>query len=172
MMQAVHAGNRLCDCYGLVKGFVWLQPDGSFLYNAAQDVNTEGAFHRATEKGPLSTMPDVLGVILWMHGHVAVYIGNGEYIELAGGGVGANLGRVQGSQFTHWFKDTIINYVNQSGKPEEPDEVEYPFDLKYIQRLAELGIMQSPEYWIKKIKDVRYLNLLFQRFCEYLDGLK
>lgn len=165
MMKAVHAGNRLCDCYGLVKGFVWLQPDGNFRYNPDQDVNTEGAFHRAIEKGSISTMPEIPGIILWMHGHVAVYIGGGKYIELAGGGVGANLGRVRSSRFTHWFKDTIIDYVNQPVNSAD-------LCLGYIKFLAERGIMRSPEYWELRIYEVPYLNDLFRNMCNFIKGLE
>lgn len=36
------------------------------------------------EKGKIATMPDVPGVLVFMSGHVGVYIGGGEVIEARG----------------------------------------------------------------------------------------
>lgn len=108
---------RVCDCYGLVKSYLWWVNDNSNpKYNAIHDVNTLGAYNRAQERGPLITLPEIPGVILYMTGHVGVYIGNGEFIECAGGGVGMRKGTIKngvitsGSKFTHWFKDVNITY--------------------------------------------------------------
>lgn len=111
-------GKRVSDCYGLVKAFVWW--DGvNPKYNAKQDRNQEGAYKAATEKGPLNTMPEIPGIILWMRGHAGVYIGNGEFIECVGAPVGMRKGLIKGgrvvagSPFTHWFKDTYIEYPTE-----------------------------------------------------------
>lgn len=106
---------RVTDCYGLVKGCVWWN-GGNVKYVASQDRNQEGAYNSAKEKGPLSTMPEIPGLILWHKGHAGIYIGNGEFIECSGAPVGMRKGRIQGgkvisgSKFTHWFKDTYIAY--------------------------------------------------------------
>lgn len=108
---------RVSDCYGLVKGYVWWQgEDKNPNYVTKQDRNQEGAYTSAKEKGPLSTLPEIPGIVLWMKGHAGIYIGNGEFIEIAGVPVGMRKGKisngrvVSGSKFTHWFKDTYINY--------------------------------------------------------------
>lgn len=118
---------RLCDCYGLVKGYLWWAGDTTNpKYNVAQDTNTAGAYQKAKEKGTLATLPEVKGVILYMQGHVAVYCGNGKFIELMGGGVGAYEGKIvngkitKGSKFTHWFKDININYNPIPPTPPKP----------------------------------------------------
>lgn len=128
MMGAVTAGTRLCDCYGLIKSYLWWTDDNSNpKYNSAQDRNTAGAYNAANEKGLLSTLPEIPGIILYMPGHVGVYCGNGRFIELMGGGVGAYEGRIvnkvitKGSKFTHWFKDVNITYIDAEEK--EVDEV-------------------------------------------------
>lgn len=108
---------RVSDCYGLVKGYVWWQGDGKNpAYIAKQDRNQEGAYSTAKEKGPLSTLPEIPGIILWMKGHAGIYIGNGEFIEIVGAPVGMRKGKIVngkvtvGSKFSHWFKDTYISY--------------------------------------------------------------
>ena len=120
MLQAVTQKTRLCDCYGLIKSYLWWTDDnGNPLYNATQDTNTAGAFNRAKEKGTLSTLPEIPGLILWMSGHVGVYCGNGRFIELMGNGTGAFEGMLvngkitKGSKFTHWFKDVNITYIHE-----------------------------------------------------------
>lgn len=113
-------GKRVSDCYGLVKAYVWWTGENSspsYNSNGCVDRNQEGAYSVAKEKGPLSTMPDLPGVILWMKGHVGIYVGNGEFIECAGCPVGTRKGTlkngviISGSKFTHWFKDSWITYL-------------------------------------------------------------
>ena len=111
---------RVCDCYGLVKSYLWWVDDYSNpKYNVLHDTNTAGAFNNAKEKGTLNTLPEVPGIILYMQGHVGVYIGDGYFIELMGNGVGAYKGKItngvvtKGSKFTHWFKDLNIQYVEE-----------------------------------------------------------
>jgi hypothetical protein len=103
-----------------VKSYLWWN-NGNVRYSPSEDRNQETAYRAAKEKGPLSTMPEIPGLILWMKGHAGVYIGNGEFIECAGAPTGMrkgiiNSGRVvSGSRFTHWFKDTNIQYPAASG---------------------------------------------------------
>jgi len=60
-----------------------------------------------------------------MTGHVGVYCGAGRFIECAGGGRGVIEGRisggkiVQGSRFTHWFKDSNIVYMTEGKEDAE-----------------------------------------------------
>lgn len=119
---------RVSDCYGLVKACIWWNNDSvnpTYNKNGLRDRNQEGAFTAAKEKGTLATMPEIPGLVLWMKGHAGVYIGNGEFIEIAGAPRGMVRGKItngrvaKGSPFTHWFKDTYINYVGPL-KPTPP----------------------------------------------------
>ncbi len=111
-------GKRVSDCYGLVKGYIWLD-NGVIKYNPKQDINQDTAFDRAVRKGILDTMPEIKGLILSMGGHAGVYIGDGEFIECVGAPVGMRLGRleqgkvVSGSRFTHWFMDKELIYKQE-----------------------------------------------------------
>lgn len=108
---------RVSDCYGLVKGYVWTDWPGAPKYIAAQDRNQEGAYSAAKEKGSISTIPEIPGLVLWMKGHAGVYIGGGEFIECAGAPKGMQRGVIQGgkvvagSKFTNWFMDTYLLYL-------------------------------------------------------------
>lgn len=128
-------GKRVSDCYGIVKGYVWTEGNGEPKYIGGQDRNQEGAYSAAKEKGLISSIPEIPGLVLWMKGHAGVYIGNGEFIECAGAPTGMFRGKVSngkvvsGSKFTHWFRDTYIDY---SAKEEKKEEEEMVQDLPVI----------------------------------------
>lgn len=76
------------DCVGLIKGALWETAPGQISYNSAEDNNVRGMFNRCTETGPLSTMPEIPGLLVFTEdlGHVGIYIGRNatgkrEYIE-------------------------------------------------------------------------------------------
>ena len=73
-------GKRVSDCCGLIKGYGWYNAStGKIEYgsNGMQDVTANGMYQAATEKGPMSTMPEIPGLAVWQDGHIGVYIGNG-----------------------------------------------------------------------------------------------
>ena len=71
-------GKRVHDCVGLIKGYLWSEtPTSTPKYNSAQDVSANMMRANCRERGAISTMPDTPGVLVFMSGHVGVYIGNG-----------------------------------------------------------------------------------------------
>lgn len=108
-------GNRVSDCYGLVKAYLWWN-NGNVKYNPSQDRNQAMAFNAAKVKGVISDIPDIEGLVLCSEGHAGVYIGGGEFIECSGAPVGMRKGRIRdgkviyGSDFQYWFEDTYITY--------------------------------------------------------------
>ena len=169
MTKAVKNNNKLCDCYGLVKGFLFSDETGKMAYKSKYDVNTAGAYHKAKEKGLLSTLPEIPGIILYMSGHVGVYIGNGEFIECMGGGVGMFKGKIEngkiikGSKFTNWFKDISIEYIENT---QEIVEIT-PLNLNTEEQISEdkkdkvILIINNEEKSIKGflIDEYNYVNL-------------
>lgn len=142
---------RVTDCYGLVKGFLWWN-NGNVQYNAKQDRNENGAYTAAKEKGPLSTMPEIPGLILHMTGHAGIYIGNGEFIECVGSPVGMRKGKIvngkvtSGSKFTHWFKDDYIRYVEVDNMGKIFKDVDdNRWSAKYIEAANKLGIVTGDD---------------------------
>lgn len=84
-------GQRVHDCVGLVKGYLWSSgPDAQPVPSAAQDVNVRGLFAQCTamrgtiDRTDLSTIPT--GAIMFYSSmeHCGVYIGNGKLIEARG----------------------------------------------------------------------------------------
>ena len=74
---------KVHDCVGLIKGYLWGDDpeDTAPVYNAAQDKSANAMYTACKTKGEMAVMPDVPGILVFLPGHVGVYIGDGEVIE-------------------------------------------------------------------------------------------
>lgn len=106
-------GRRTTDCVGLIKSYGWYDPaSGAIRYgtNGMPDITDDQMYTAAKEKGPISTMPDIPGLAVWHHGHIGVYIGNGEVIEAMGTKYGVVKTKLADRSFTAWLKIPYISY--------------------------------------------------------------
>lgn len=116
-----HIGQKVHDCYGLVKGYFMSDgPDAGAVYKVQFDISADEAFNRAAEKGTIDTLPDIVGLGLWRKGHFGVYIGNGREIEARGFDYGVVERDAKTSGFTHWVKISGIDYVDAPKPQIEP----------------------------------------------------
>ena len=80
-------GQRVHDCVGLIKGYLWSDtPQSAPAYKASQDVAVSGLYLACKEHGSMGTMPELPGVCVFMAnmGHVGVYVGDGYVVEATG----------------------------------------------------------------------------------------
>lgn len=104
-------GKRVHDCVGLIKGYLWSDTATSKpVYNSKQDVSANGMLSICKEKGKIATMPDIPGVLVFMNGHVGVYIGNGEVIEAQGHENGVIKTKLKSRPWKDWGKCPWIEY--------------------------------------------------------------
>jgi hypothetical protein len=121
-IQVNWLGKPVQDCVGLIKSFYWTNEDGKIIYKLDElpDVSANGLYDAAHEKGPISTLPEIKGIIVWKRGHVGIYIGNGEVIEAHGTKVGVIKTRltesINDTKWTNWFKCPFIEYVDESNE--------------------------------------------------------
>lgn len=122
--KAEHIGKRVHDCMGLIKGFIWSADANSApKYKASEDWSADVAFEKATEKGPIATIPEIPGVLVRYRGHVGVYIGGGEVIEARGFDYGIVKTKLSERPWLNWYKYSLIEYVNvEKSEPQEPKE--------------------------------------------------
>lgn len=116
-IRSNYMGVRTADCVGLIKGYSWYDVDtGEIGYatNGHPDVSANQLYNRATEKGPISTMPEIPGLILHAEGHVGIYIGGGYAIEAMGTRYGVVKTRVANRNWTGWCKNPYITYVEET----------------------------------------------------------
>lgn len=109
-------GRRTADCVGLIKGYGWYNKDsGTIKYgtNGMKDVTADGMYSAAIEKGPINTMPDIPGLVVWHEGHIGIYVGDGYVIHAANTYDGVIKTRITSSGWTHWLKVPYINYIEE-----------------------------------------------------------
>ncbi len=117
-------GKRVHDCVGLIKGYLWSDtPTSTPKYTVSQDVSANGMRNACKEKGDISTMPDIAGILVFMSGHVGVYIGGGFVIEARGHEYGVVKTKLSGRGWKWWGKCPWISYESdkksEDKKPEE-----------------------------------------------------
>lgn len=113
-------GVKVHDCVGLIKGYLWSDSatDLTPTYNAAQDKSANGMYNACRERGTLATMPDLPGVLVFMNGHVGVYIGGGYVIEARGFSSGVVKTKLAGRGWTKWGKCPYITYSKATAEKE------------------------------------------------------
>ena len=112
-IQESWVGRRTADCVGLIKSYLWYNPETRQIewgYGGAEDVGANKMYKSATESGPISEMPDIPGLGVWHNGHVGIYVGNGFVIQAMGTKYGVVKTRLEGSNFTNWFKIPGVTY--------------------------------------------------------------
>lgn len=119
-----YIGKRTADCVGLIKGYSWYDPQTeSFDYavNGMPDLSANQIYEFASEKGSIDTIPEIPGLLVWMDGHVGIYIGNGEVIEAMGTHYGVVRTQLSRRGWQAWAKVPGITYLEESEEPtEEP----------------------------------------------------
>ena len=114
-------GKRTADCVGLVKGYCWFDPEAQsigYAVNGMPDIATEQMIEWCDEKGSISTMPEIPGLLLWMDGHVGIYIGDGYAIEAMGTRYGVVKTQVAGRGWAKWGKIPCIEYIEETEETE------------------------------------------------------
>lgn len=114
-------GKRTADCVGLVKGYCWFDPEAQSIghaVNGMPDIATEQMIEWCDEKGSIDTMPEIPGLLLWMDGHVGIYIGDGYAIEAMGTRYGVVKTQVAGRGWQKWGKIPCIEYIEEAEETE------------------------------------------------------
>ena len=117
-----YIGKRTADCVGLIKGYSWYDPQTeSFGYgvNGMPDLSANQIYEYATEKGSIDTIPEIPGLLVWMDGHVGIYIGNGEVIEARGTYYGVVRTQLSRRGWQAWAKVPGITYIEEREEPTE-----------------------------------------------------
>lgn len=112
---------RVWDCIGLIKSYIWNDygQQNTQCYTIESDLCTRTLIEQNVEKGDISNLPEMPGLVLWKKGHVGIYIGDNQVIEctirnpktgepeLVGGIVKTNLNDVD---WVVWLKYPGIKY--------------------------------------------------------------
>lgn len=119
-------GERVHDCIGLIKGYLWSDtpksPPRYLSEPLTLDLGADSMLAVCVEKGHISTMPELIGTLLFKPEHVGVYIGGGRVIEARGHAYGVVETALNARGWQKWGKCPFIAYEN---KEETDDMIRY-----------------------------------------------
>lgn len=156
------------DCVGLIKSYYW-GGLGSKSYQLATDKDANGMYLAATEKGPISTIPEIPGICVWMTGHIGVYIGNGNIIESTNNtvfGDGVCQTKLSARKWTNWLKCPYISYPAPSVTPTAPAVPESAaketvYTVKSGDTLSKIAVAHGTTYTVlAKYNNIAQPNLI------------
>ena len=128
-MKDIQAGKRCADCVGMIKSFFWtggvFDTDPKYVVNGCPDVSANGMIKLCKESGPISTIPDIPGLVVWKDGHIGVYVGGGYTVEMKGFAYDCQRNKVKSGPWTMWGKlpESMITYTDAPVAPVEPEPV-------------------------------------------------
>ena len=106
-------GRRTVDCAGLIKSYGWYDPEQHgivYCHGDMPDIGTDGFYEAAPDKGPIDTLPEIPGLLVYADGHIGVYVGDGWAIEAISHAGGVVKTRVADRPWTYWLKSPAITY--------------------------------------------------------------
>ena len=111
LKKDIDEGRIVTDCCGLIKGFMMTRDNGQIVYTPSLDLGANAYYERATEKGPIKSMPEIPGLAVWRSGHIGVYVGNGKVIEARGFDYGVQEYNLSDRSYTRWLKVPGLEYI-------------------------------------------------------------
>ena len=104
-------GKMAADCSGGIVGAIRAD-------NPSYDDRGANTFYsQCTDKGPVSTIPEIPGLCVWRDGHIGIYEGNGYVLEFRGTEYGAVRTKLAERNFTNWGKLRDVDYGDQKEEP-------------------------------------------------------
>lgn len=108
-------GQRVHDCIGLIKGYLWSDtPTSVPKYDSLQDVTADGMLAKCKKKGSISTIPEIPGILVFFPQHIGVYIGDGYVIEARGHKWGVVKTKLASGSWKNWGKCPWIEYIEEN----------------------------------------------------------
>ena len=132
-LKALPDDARLFDCCGLVKAPLWEFPSLVYTSHGVPDMNDQMVWNACNEQSKdFSKIEE--GEILWIKGHVGVYIGNGKAIECTTNWTGnvqitavLNIGKITGLNGRKWTAHGKLKYIEyEKAAVITPTEPEVP----------------------------------------------
>ena len=122
-MKDIEQGRRCADCVGMIKSFFWTgnkyDTDPKYGSNGCPDKSANGMIELCKVTGPISTIPDIPGVVVWTNGHIGVYIGGGYTIEMRGFDYDCVKRKVKDGPWKKWGKLPMLSYDEPKPEPTE-----------------------------------------------------
>lgn len=120
----IAAGKVCSDCIGLFKSYAWDEDgdndtrESDYASNGQPDKGAKQTLANCKVKGSIATMPEIPGLAVWTKtgGHIGLYVGNGEVIELRGFSYGCQRNKLSKRAFTTWGLYPYAEYTAEQVK--------------------------------------------------------
>ena len=131
-LLALPDDTRLFDCVGLIKAVIWGFPNTVYTSTGLRDMSDQTIWDKSLDKSTDFSNIQV-GELLWLKGHVGLYIGNGRAIECTGSWDGKvmitaveNIGKQEGLHSRKWTGHSKIHVIHYSDKGNGSNSQEKP----------------------------------------------
>jgi hypothetical protein len=159
-------GQRVHDCAGLIKGYLWSDDaDSKPSYLApplTKDLDANGFYYSCKQRNTISTMPEIPGTLVFIYStktgkmeHIGVYIGNGYCIEAKGHAYGVVKTQFKGRGWTHWGICPFITYDTANSTEGDDDDMsltQEQFEEMYATMISKQK-GDEPDGWAKDACD-------------------
>lgn len=114
----ITAGKWCADCVGMIKSFFWsggvFEGPSKYGSNHCPDVSANGMIALCVKTGPIATIPDEPGLVVWKSGHIGVYVGGGYTVEMKGFDYDCKRNRVSAGPWVKWGRlpASMISYAD------------------------------------------------------------
>ena len=128
-MKDIREGKWCADCVGMIKSFFWtggnFETMPKYATNHCPDVSANGMINLCVQTGPISSIPDIPGLVVWKPGHIGVYVGNGYTVEMKGFNYDCKRNRVKDGPWTKWGRlpASMISYTDEPTPEPTPEPV-------------------------------------------------
>ena len=130
----IAAGKRCADCVGLIKSFFWtggkFDTEPVYKSNGCPDKSANGMIAYCSETGPIKSLPEEPGLVVWKDGHIGVYIGGGYTIEMRGFAYDCVKRRVSEGPWTKWGRLPASMIVYDGAPAPQPEPQPQPEGLR------------------------------------------
>ena len=121
-MKDIEKGRRCADCVGMIKTFFWTNgvydAEPKYGTNKCPDKSANGMIGICKKTGPIKSIPDIPGLVVWKSGHIGVYVGGGYTVEMRGFDYDCVRRKVKDGPWEKWgmLPETMITY-DESPEP-------------------------------------------------------
>lgn len=144
----IRSGKTCADCVGMIKSFFWTGGEfgatPKYATNHCPDTSANGMIALCPQTGPISTMPDIPGLVVWKSGHIGVYVGGGYTVEMKGFDYDCKRNKVKDGPWVKWGRlpASMISYTDEP-VPEPTPEPVGDRDLKNGDEGADVKQLQT-----------------------------
>lgn len=173
-------GVKVHDCVGLIKGALWCDStNGKPKYNSEQDVSADGLINLCKEWGPMYSLPEIGGLVLWKSGHVGIYLTGGKVVEAKGHAYGVVISDIGSTNWQKWGRIPWIQYVDSKAYVQhlyecvlarKADEDGLAFWVDGLNKKTftvndvALSFFASPEFIKRNLSDADFIRCVYKTF--------